>query len=482
MKSIHHDRQIPAQPGRREWLRRCGALMAGGMALGPLAGLAGGRGNGGYKALVCIELAGGNDGLNTITAIDDSRYAQYSTVRGPLALPQSALLPLNGDYGLHPALSALIPLWQQKKLATLFNVGPLHQPLTQAEYISLPEGSPEIPGNLFSHADQLACWESSTSDPLTRSGWGGRASAVLNTANPVISLGGNTLFGVESLRTPLVLPFAGAYFGATGLMSQDLGDPGNRLRRTAMDALHAQPQNVDLADAYTAIHNYAFVVAERLGALVGSVPGDKLSVPAIDEAFAPLFNKEGLPGTFTAAQLYQVAKLIKGRAIVLGNRQLFYVRLGGFDSHSNQLDPANPTQGMQAALLQELGDAMAAFQGAMDNINMSEQVTTFTQADFGRTFLPNTSLGTDHAWGNQHFILGGAVNGGKTYGTYPTLVLGGQDDVSDDPNNSQGRFIPTTSVDEYARTLLHWFGLNGDQIATVLPNIGNFPPGRLGFL
>jgi uncharacterized protein (DUF1501 family) len=479
---MHHDRRDLDDATRRAWLRRCGALMASGMGLGALAPLAGAK-DAGYKALVCVELAGGNDGMNTITPTDDARYAQYAAVRGALALPQAALLPLAGsDYGLHPSLSALITYWQQQKLATMFNVGPLHEPLTQAQYLSLPAGSPEVPGNLFSHSDQLVLWESSMSDPMARSGWGGRASEILGTANPVISLGGNSLFGVESLRTPLVLPFAGALFGATGLMAKDLGDPANALRRTAMDALHAQPQGSELADAYTAIHRNAFVVAERLGALVASVPGDALSSPAIDDAFSPLFDKSGLPGTPTAAQLYQIAKMINGRQTVLGNRQIFYARQGGYDTHSNQVDDEDVTQGLHSGLLHELGDALAAFQRAMDNLGMSDEVTTFTQADFGRTFASNTSRGTDHAWGNCHFILGGAVHGGATYGTYPQLVLGGQDDCSDDAQTSQGRWIPTTPVDKYAQTLLHWFGLSNDQINSVLPNLVNFPKGRPKFL
>jgi uncharacterized protein (DUF1501 family) len=479
MNATRQDDAARAGLTRREWLRRSGALLASGATLGPLAGLAGAADGSGYKALVCIELAGGNDGLNALPPIDAGRYAQYASTRGPLALPLEKILPLDASQGLHPALAALVPYWEAGKLATMFNVGPLYEPLTQAQYLSLPEGSPQVPGNLFSHSDQLKLWESGASDPGTRTGWGGLASALLGTQNPVISLGGNATFGVEAIRTPLVLPYAGAIFGATGLMPPDLGDPANRLRRTAMDALQAQAQDVDLADAYTAAHRDAFVVSERIGALVASVPGDALSSAAIDDAFAPLFVR-GLPGTDLAAQLYQIAKLINGRAIVLGKRQIFYARQGRYDTHFNQVEP-DPTTGLHADLLKEFGDALAAFQKAIDNLGLSESVIAFTQADFGRTFLPNASLGTDHAWGNNHFMLGGPVNGGKTYGTYPELVLGGPDDTTDDPAQAQGRWIPTTSVDQYAQTLLHWFGLDAKQMLKVLPNLVNFPGKRIPF-
>ncbi|HEX4509809.1 MAG TPA: hypothetical protein VH328_07015, partial [Burkholderiaceae bacterium] len=186
MNATRQDVEARVALTRREWLRRSGALLAGGATLGPLAGLAGAGGGGsGYKALVCIELAGGNDGLNTMPPIDADRYAQYAAVRGPLALPLGSILPLDASHGLHPSLAALVPYWNAGTLATMFNVGPLYEPLTQAQYLELPEGSPEIPGNLFSHSDQLKLWESGSSDPDTRTGWGGLASALLGTPNPV---------------------------------------------------------------------------------------------------------------------------------------------------------------------------------------------------------------------------------------------------------------------------------------------------------
>jgi uncharacterized protein (DUF1501 family) len=167
---------------------------------------------------------------------------------------------------------------------------------------------------------------------------------------------------------------------------------------------------------------------------------------------------------------------------VQGNRQIFFAQLGGFDTHANQIG-GTVLVGNHANLLKEVGDSLACFHNAMKAMALADAVTAFTQSDFGRTFTPNNSSGTDHAWGNQHLVIGGAVKGGLTYGTYPTLALGGPDDVGVDSWELQGRWIPTSSVDQYAATLLSWFGADAGQLDTVLPNLGNFGSARtLGFL
>jgi len=186
--------------------------------------------------------------------------------------------------------------------------------------------------------------------------------------------------------------------------------------------------------------------------------------------------------TSLAKQLYQIAKMVFRRDTVQGSRQVFFAQMDGFDTHANQLVTGAPTEGEHARLLKQLGDALGAFYAAMKAIGMSDAVTTFTQSDFGRTFTPNNSTGTDHAWGNQHLVIGGAVKGGTTYGTYPELTPGGPDDVGVDPWERHGRWIPTTSVDQYAATLLGWLGLNDTQLLGVLPNLKNFPTKKLGFV
>jgi uncharacterized protein (DUF1501 family) len=469
----------PTSISRRDWLKSGAALLAGSTLFG--AGLRTAQAAD-YKALVCIFLYGGNDGMNMVVPTDATRYGQYAGVRKNLAIPSGQLVPLGSSgFGLHPSLAALAPHFAAGRLAPVFNVGPLAAPLTKSQYRAEPEGSPLIPDNLFSHSDQQILWECGSTDAQSRTGWGGRASALLGTTNPVISVGGNGHFGVEELRVPLVLPEPGASFGAWGLRPEDTWTP-NKLRKQAIDALYAQTQSVDLATAYASQQISAFATSERLAALIKSVPGDANASPVIDAAFAPLIQGSGLK-TGIAEQLYQIAKLVLGRVTVQGDRQIFFATMGGFDTHSGQVDGGNPTGGTHAILLRQLGDALAAFQTALVNLGLANQVTSFTQADFGRTFAPNNSAGTDHAWGNHQLVIGGAVQGGRTHGIYPTLALGGPDDVGLDSWERHGRWIPTSSVDQYAATLLRWFGASEAQLDAVLPNLPNFGSARsLGFL
>jgi uncharacterized protein (DUF1501 family) len=471
---------------RRRWFLRAGATLAGALGVGGLTNLMLGARPAhaaDYKALVCVFLYGGNDGLNTIVPTDTTRYTQYANVRGGLAIPKANLVNLGGvDYGLHPSLSALSSAWTAGQLAPVFNVGPLYQPMSKAQFRAAALSSELIPDNLFSHSDQQVLWESSSTDAQARTGWGGRASQALATANPVISLGGSSRFGLSSTHTPLVLPGPGSTFGVHGMQPQDLDWAPLAARKAALDALYAEAQDTTLADAYTQMQRDAFSVSQRLAALVKTQPGDAGANAAIDSAFAPLIQDGELTTDF-AEQMYQVAKLIAGNATVQGNRQIFFTEMDGFDTHGNQIVGGAPLTGKHAELLKELGDALAAFHQAMHNLGLADAVTTFTQSDFGRTFTPNNSDGTDHAWGNQQLVLGGAVKGGRGYGTYPELTLGGPDDVGVESWELHGRWIPTTAVDQYAATLLGWFGAGEAQLDAVLPNLKNFGSQRtLGFV
>ncbi len=464
---------------RRQFLQRAGSL-ATALGLGGAASLASVRPAhaADYRALVCVFLYGGNDGQNMVVPNDASRHAQYAAARPGLALPRAALLPLgNTGYGLHPALAALQLAWQRQALAPLFNVGPLFAPVTKAEYLAAPANSPLRPDNLFSHSDQQTLWESATTSAQARTGWGGRTAQALATTNPVISLGGNGRFGLSDQQPPLVLPGPGDTFGANSLQPSDLGWAPMAARKQAIDALYAQPLAGVLASAYARQQREAFLVLQRLGALVARQPLTAGSSAALDTAFAPLIANGRLT-TPLARQLYQVAKLIEGRATVQGDRQLFFVQQGGYDTHANQALSSDPLDGQHARLLKELGDALAAFDRAMVAIGMDQAVTSFTQSDFGRTLAGNSSQGTDHAWGNHQLVLGGAVRGGTTYGQFPQLVLGGPDDVGVQSWERHGRWIPTSSVDQYAATLLAWFGVSDAMLDSVLPNLRNFGSAR----
>ncbi len=436
-----------------------------------------------YKALVCIFLYGGNDGLNTIVPTDTSRYELYKLARANMALPVSSLTPMaNIGFGLHPAAAALSAIWAEGKLAPVFNLGTLYKPLTKAQYLAEPGYSSMLPENLFSHFDQQILWENASTGVSLRTGWGGRASVEMATTHPVISVGGGARFGASNQGLALMVPSTpGAHFGAYGLQNQDRGYHDNTARQAAVTALLSQNQNSVLGAAFANVSRQSFSVAERLNGLIKIKPGSTGAIAAIDTAFAPIM-RNGEITTDLGRQLYQVAKLIAGNTTVQGNRQIFFASAGGFDTHATQIDPGNPLQGEHAARLKEVCDAMACFYNANKAIGMGGAVTTFTQSDFGRTLAANKSDGTDHAWGNHHFVIGGAVQGGVTYGTYPDLTLGGPNDVGVNNDEKHGRFIPTTSVDQYVATLLSWFGATDTQLGNVLPNLRNFATRKLSFL
>ncbi len=467
-------------PQRRRMLGWGGATLASALGLGGgLSLLAPGAtaADDGYRALVCLFFLGGNDGMNTVVPRDATRHAQYAAVRGTLALPRTSLVSLGTDYGLHPAMAALAPAWAEGALTAVHNVGPLFAPLSKAAYLAAVQGDPLIPDALFSHSDQQLLWESASARALERTGWGGRASTVLGTTNPVISFGGNAHFGLGETVSPWVLPGPDSNFGANGFSSW----APVAARRAALNQLVAARQSSPLAEAYASQMRSAFNLETRLAGLFDFNPDPAADPSGITAAFAPLISGGGLAGQL-APQLFQVARFIANRATVQGTRQIFFVQLGGFDNHSGQIG-ASALDGLHALLLKETADSLAAFWRALKAIGMGNQVTLFTQSDFGRTFVPNDSLGTDHAWGNQHLVLGGAVVGNTTHGQYPRLVVGGPDDVGVDAWELQGRWIPSASVDQYAATLLRWWGLSEPQLDLALPNLKNFGSARgLGFL
>ena len=161
-------------------------------------------------------------------------------------------------------------------------------------------------------------------------------------------------------------------------------------------------------------------------------------------------------------------KRIAARATLGMQRQIFFCAVGGYDTHGDQL-------GAQAGLLAELSQGLSAFYNATLELGVEQSVTTFSASDFGRT-LPTNGAGSDHGWGSHQFVMGGAVRGNRLYGTFPTLAVNGPDDTED------GRWIPTTSVDEFSATMARWFGVSDSDLPTVFPNIGRFANPNLGFL
>jgi uncharacterized protein (DUF1501 family) len=431
-----------------------------------------------YKALVCVFLSGGNDGNNVVIPYDPNiatEYPAYNAVRGAagLAIPQASLLSITPGslggrkFGLHPAMTEMQSLFNQtpSPLALLCNVGTLVQPLTKTIYQTNPAARPY---QLFSHSDQVTQQQSSVSATVSQTGWAGRASDIMSVINGnaplpmIISVAGTSIFATGATTRPLAVASAPTALNQVLVLNNYTFPPSTDARSRAYDQIRALNEGrlVKASSDTTA------------QALLASAALSQEQTPATT-----------FPNTTLGNQLKQVAKLIKANINQpsLGlKRQIFFCQLGGFDHHSGQING-------QQNLLSQVSQAMKAFYDETVALGVSNQVTTFTLSDFGRTFQPAGSgaaaVGSDHAWGNHQFILGGAVRGGDFYGTYPTLALGnnGPDDT-DSGTNPRGRWIPTTSIDQYAATLAAWYGLSASDIPTVFPFVGRFASTNLGFL
>src|SRR5580658_1297428 len=383
----------------------------------------------GYQALVCVFLLGGNDGHNTVVPITTAQqnYSLYQQTRGGLAIPQGSLLPIaNGSdtYGLHPSLPEIQSLYNQNKAAVLANVGMLVQPVTRAMYLT---NNPAIvPNALFSHSDQSNQWQSGIPTGTGSSGWGGRITDLMQSQNsgaifpPMTATNSCQLFCTGQQTFPATVP-------PTGMAT--LNGLSSASANTAMQQLLTFDNGVQLVQAANGIMTRGNNYANTLTGLMNGV------------TLATQFPA----GNPLAAQLHTVAKVMAVRNQLGLNRQIFFCLLDGFDTHSAQMETQTP-------LLQQLSQGVLAFYQATQELGIDGSVTTFTASEFGRTLTPSGTDGSDHAWGNHHFIIGSAVQGGKFYGNFPLLAPGGSDDAS-----TRGVLIPTTAVDQYGSTLAQWF-------------------------
>ncbi len=416
-----------------------------------------------YKALVCIFLYGGNDGNNMVIPAENAAYNQYASIRtaaSGLNIAQADLIKFKAGnmteaLGLNPNMKNLRSVAEAGKLAVLGNVGTMVAPVTKAEYLAYKNR----PDNLFSHNDQQNQWQAAISDDASRIGWGGRLADAIASLNgsatfPVTtSVAGSTLYITGNAQGALTIPSTGAF----QLNGYDTS-VAKQARLTALNQLLALNKE-------HALMKTAGDQIQQAVSLAGMVN------PIITNTASPMTPLFTTAGNSLAVQLLQVAKLIEARATIGLKRQIFFVSLGGFDTHTNQITA-------QGDLLADVGDAMKSFYDATVALGIANNVTTFTLSDFGRTFKPAAggSPGSDHAWGNHHLIMGGAVKGGL-YGRMPVHELGGSDDVA-----KEGRWLPNVAVDQYAATLAAWFGVPTSQIAQVAPNIGKFANPNLGFL
>lgn len=442
---------------RRSFIRYASLAAAGSAAglrpFGALNSLA--QSSTDYKALVCVFLFGGNDANNTLIQFDTTGYANYSSIRGPLALPQNSLIQLAQapNFALHPNLPDIAKLFDSKAAALVTNVGTLVAPTTKTTY----QHGATVPSNLFSHPDQQLEWQNAAQSGSTQTGWAGRIADALTTSyNPggtvpmITSVAGDTLFCNGAASTPVsVSP------GNLGGASCSEGATECAAQQATAQALLQFDSGLSLVQADNTITGNAYNYAQILTAATASLPALQTVFPA----------SNGL-----ASQLKQIAQIIQARAALGVTRQIFFAGIGNFDTHSDQV-------AQQGALLASISPALAAFYQATQELGVSSNVTTFTMSDFSRTFQPNSNTGSDHAWGSHHIVLGGAVNGGQMYGTFPTLALNGPDD-----SGTNGRWVPTTGSVQYAATLATWFGVSPTQLPAIFPNIGSFPTMNLGFV
>ena len=408
-----------------------------------------------YKALVCVFLYGGNDANNLLIPFDTTGFANYASLRGPLALAQGSVCQLGKApaFALHPQLPNLASLFDSSKAALIANVGTLIEPTSRAQFQALES----IPSNLFSHTDQQLEWQNAAQTSMVSTGWAGRIADALHPSYnaaaqiPMItSVAGDTLFCDGQSTSPLaVTP------GNIGGLRCSEGSSECSAQLLTAQAMLTFQSGISLVQADNTITANAYKYSSLLTEAVQSLPALQTVFPS---------------GNGLATQLKQIAQIMQARSALGVNRQIFFASLGSFDTHSGQLS-------QQANLLSQVNAALTAFYQATQELGIAQNVTSFTMSEFSRAFQPNSANGSDHAWGSHHMVLGGAVKGGQIYGSFPTLALGGPND-----SGANGRWIPTTSSAQYAATLAQWFGVSTAQLPIVFPTLSNFATSNLGFV
>ncbi|OZI20210.1 Tat pathway signal protein [Bordetella genomosp. 9] len=463
---------------RREFVRRVSALGAAGVAGAALplavrlaaAGEAAAQaappgtaarsdGSEDYKALVCVFLYGGNDPYNTVVPYDADSYERYFRTRADIALKRDKLdaTVLRGSardngaagraYALAPALAPLTPLFERGALAVQLNVGPMVVPTTKADYIG---GRVPMPPKLFSHNDQQSYWQGLAPEGAA-SGWAGRLADLFAAGN-----GNSTFANVTAGGTALLL--AGQHVSAYRV-SPAGSTPIELLQRDT----YGSTACTDLLRALLTRPGPHLFQQQIAATLARSIRADTQLRAALEGV-----DVRGGFDTPLGAQLKIVARMIAARRTLGVKRQVFFVSQNGYDNHDG-------LNGTHPGLLRELGGALADFQQAIAALGIEDRVTTFTASEFGRTLVSNGD-GSDHGWGGHHFILGGAVRGGRFYGTQPDWDIKGPGYVD------AGRLLPSTSVEEFGATLGAWFGAGDGALDEVFPHLRNFGSRDVGFL
>ncbi|HKQ61371.1 MAG TPA: DUF1501 domain-containing protein [Candidatus Polarisedimenticolaceae bacterium] len=402
-----------------------------------------------YRGLVCLFLGGGIDSFNVLVPAGAAEYQEYAAVRADLALPQASLLPITPatpdgrSYGLHPGIAELQALFQAGQLAFVANVGTLAAPTTLQQFRN---GSVALPLGLFSHSDQALHWQTSLPDQRSAIGWAGRMADMLQPENCSQAISLNiSLAGTNVYQTGAVTQhYTITENGSIGLRDYGGTAPAQVVQTEAIDGLLGLQYQHLFEKTYAARMRGAIDAHLAFSAAIAGIP--------------PLTTQ--FSNTSLSRRFRMVALTIAAREALGMKRQSFFIETGGWDHHDEVL--LN-----QEAMLPVISRALSEFHSALVELGVAGQVTTFTASDFGRTLTSN-GRGSDHAWGGNHIVMGGAVTGGDIYGTFPALYI-------DNPlDTGRGRLIPTTSVDEYFAEMALWFGVPAADLDRVLPNIARF--------
>jgi len=400
-----------------------------------------------YKALVCVFLYGGADSFSMFLPSDDDAYDQYASSRASLAVDRSTLLPTSGPVSFNPKLSRLHGLYEAGDAALLANVGNLITPVTRNMVINQPH---LVPSDLFAHNHQQDQWmkgNSSVPSSLVQSGWGGRMADLLQDANtgallpPHFSLFGSNSFLPGNLVQPLALNTNNGLSLLTYLDGAANADRSNT-HDAMLNQSYSHPLKQQAANTIARAKSGSSQVREVLAA---------------NQTFNTPFNA----GSRLAQQLRMVARLIAGQEALNMRRQVFFVGLGGWDTHDHQTPRLDE-------LLTELDNSLGDFYATLEELQVTDSVTTFTASDFGRTLTINGD-GSDHGWGGHHLVMGGAVNGNQMLGSLPSFEIAGDDDSGD-----KGRVIPNVSINQYGALLGQWMGITSSDLAEVFPDLANF--------
>lgn len=420
-----------------------------------------------YRALVCVYLFGGNDSFNMVVPRSAAAYANYQAARPALSIAQSSLLPITpitggagADWGLHPAMPEMQALFESGRAGLLANVGPLVAPTSKVDYQGrrVP-----LPPELFSHVDQQAYSMSMANETAARPGWGGRIADRLAQSGVTVGSG---------LPTSISLSGSNMWLAGAGSGVYTMGSSGPSRISDTLRTTTTGSRNGPRRDAF-----YKILDAAQREASIMTREHARLNMRALDFSEFAFNSLAAVPALATpfptvtsttvssttaglASRLQTVARTIAARQTLNQKRQIFFVGIGGWDTHDNMI-PDHDRQ------LRAVSQAVSAFYNATVELGVSNEVTTFTMTDFGRT-LNNNGDGTDHGWGGHSWVVGGDVVGRRVYGSMPELRLGSDLDVG------RGRLIPTTAVEQLGSTLARWFGLPYGDALEIFPNLRNF--------